>query len=298
MIYDCFIFFNELDLLEIRLNILNDVVDKFVIVEATKTFSNLGKPLYFKDNKERFKKFESKIIHIIVDDYPPFESAWDYEWHQRNCVTRGLTDCKNDDVILISDLDEIPNPEKIIKYKDFTGIKVFKQNMFYYYLNNLSLKTPYWTGTKMLSYQEFLKNESNSQKVRHLRGRLINAGGWHFSYLGGAEKIAEKIKSFSHQEYNSSEYTDLIKIKERVEKGEDLFSKKNKKIYACIEIDESFPKYIADSAYTKYNHLICKANTTFYDKLVLLKNKIINNMSVYIKNYLLRYHINSINYKK
>ncbi|MFZ2310324.1 MAG: N-acetylglucosaminyltransferase, partial [Patescibacteria group bacterium] len=145
MIYDCFTFFNELDLLEIRLNILDGVVDKFVLVEATKTFSNIDKPLYFNENKERFKKFEDKIIHIIVDDYPVFETAWTYDWHQRNCIARGLVNCKLDDVILVSDLDEIPDPSKIIEYKDYPGVKVFKQRMFYYFLNNLDRKRPYWT---------------------------------------------------------------------------------------------------------------------------------------------------------
>src|ERR1035438_146655 len=137
MIYDCFTFFNELDLLEIRLNILDKTVDKFVLVEATKTHQGKEKPLHFSENKKRFEKFLPKIIHVIVDDYPEYEgkSAWILEQHQRNMIQTGLNNCKPDDIILISDVDEIPNSDKILEYKNKSGIKIFRQRMFYYYIN-------------------------------------------------------------------------------------------------------------------------------------------------------------------
>ena len=118
MIYDCFTFFNELDLLEIRLNILNDVVDKFVLVEATKTFSGKDKPLYYEQNKKRFAKFQDKIIHVIVDDFPkPDDKTQDVafmmESYQRNAILWGLKSAKDNDVVIIADLDEIPNPETV-----------------------------------------------------------------------------------------------------------------------------------------------------------------------------------------
>lgn len=131
MIYDCFAFFNELDLLEIRLNELDPVVDKFVLVEATRTFQKQPKPLYFEENKSRFKDFEHKIIHVVVDEYPNFFSRFriptpmDYDNHQKNQIIRGLKDAKPDDVIIYSDLDEIPRAEKIMQYKDVPGIKIF-----------------------------------------------------------------------------------------------------------------------------------------------------------------------------
>ena len=137
MIYDCFTFFNELDLLEIRLNTLNAVVDKFVLVEATLTHQGKPKPLYFDENKAKFESFSDKIIHIIVDKYPENtnDDAWIYERYQRNMIKEGLTNCKPDDVIIVSDIDEIPNPSKITEYKNKKGIKVFKQKMYYYFLN-------------------------------------------------------------------------------------------------------------------------------------------------------------------
>src|SRR3954464_1583382 len=99
MIYDCFTFFNELDLLEIRLNELDPVVDKFVLVEATKTHQGKDKPLYFLENKARYEKFLAKIIHVVVNEYPDYEgkSAWLLEHHQRNMIIEGLKECKSGD---------------------------------------------------------------------------------------------------------------------------------------------------------------------------------------------------------
>ena len=114
-IYDGFTFFNELDLLEIRLNVLNDVVDYFILVEGSKTFKGEDKPFIFDENKARFAPFLHKIIHIKVVDYPEVDLtqddnitlAWAYENFQRNAIDRGLTDAAQDDVIIISDVDEM-----------------------------------------------------------------------------------------------------------------------------------------------------------------------------------------------
>lgn len=169
MIYDCFAFFNEMDLLEIRLNTLNDVVDKFVLVEATRTFQKKEKPLFFEQNKERFKPFLHKIEHIIVDEYPGFfakwrvPKTWDYDDHQKEQILRGLKNAKPDDVIIVSDVDEIPRPELVLEYAKKPGIKVFQQKLFYYYLNCFVNRYPEpiplvdgympWYGTVMLNYK-------------------------------------------------------------------------------------------------------------------------------------------------
>src|ERR1700679_2349278 len=106
MIYDCFTFFNELDILEIRLNVLKNVVDKFVLVEATRTFQGKEKNLFFEENKIRFKEFEDRIIHIVIDTYPVNEgnSAWFLEDYQRNMIMDGLKNCTEYDRILVSDV--------------------------------------------------------------------------------------------------------------------------------------------------------------------------------------------------
>lgn len=202
MIYDCFSFFNELDVLELRLEILSDVVDKFVLVEATKTHSNKHKPLYFSENKERFAKWSDKIIHIIVDTYPEFRTSWTYENYQRNCIMEGLKDCNDNDVIIISDVDEIPNPNKILEASKLSGIKCLEMRMHNYYLNYWCYTSPKWSSAKILTYGDLRKpldenlysvvclpelNEGTTPtKVRMYRKCIpVSDAGWHFSYLGG-----------------------------------------------------------------------------------------------------------------
>ena len=289
MIYDCFTFFNELDLLELRLHELDDVVDKFVLVEATKTHQKKDKPLYFELNKNRFQKFDNKIIHIVVDEYPNSSvretSNWDYERNQRNAIGRGLKNCKADDIILISDVDEIPNPSKIVEYKGKAGIKLFRQKMFYYFFNcinasDVSGKNYNWVGTVMIFYKDFSKAQHfrdiaikytpgnvmnwkarlyyliKSLENKHLNRKditFIDNGGWHFSYLGGVEKIISKIESFAHAEYNKEEYKDPEKLLAAINSGEDIFGRDFK--YKFVNLDDTFPQYLTNNR-EKFNKFI------------------------------------------
>ena len=267
MIYDCFTFFNELDLLEIRLNTLNDVVDRFVLVEATRTHSNQPKPLVFARNSDRFKPFLHKITHIVVDDYPEFETAWSYENHQRNCINRGLENCDDNDRIMISDADEIPDPLKVLEHKDDSGIMVFQQLPYYYYINHYHLQLATWPGTKMVSYRDFqhgldhvenyglylpkkLNQGTTATKIRIYKDAVpIPDGGWHFTYLGGLERVREKIQAFSHEEYNLPEFTDLRSIEKRIR---GAFTSHR---LIGVEIDETYPAYLRNNK-ERYAHLI------------------------------------------
>jgi beta-1,4-mannosyl-glycoprotein beta-1,4-N-acetylglucosaminyltransferase len=133
-IYDCFTFNNELDLLELRLNILNDRVDFFVLVEATKTHSGEEKNLIFEINKKRFNRFLYKIIHIKVEDMPVLinNNRWVLENFQRNAIIRGLTNCEENDAIIISDLDEIPNLDSIDSIVNTLNLNSSKKDIFYH----------------------------------------------------------------------------------------------------------------------------------------------------------------------
>src|SRR5690348_11983472 len=106
-IYDCFTFYNEVELLEIRLEELDPVVDFFVLVEAKETFKGNNKPLHFEEVKEKFAKFSSKILHVKVSNAYPTDNPWKREAYHRNQIMRALKNCKKEDVILISDADEI-----------------------------------------------------------------------------------------------------------------------------------------------------------------------------------------------
>lgn len=273
MIYDCFAFFNELDLLEIRLNTLDAVVDRFVLVEATRTFQKAEKPLFFEQNKERFKPFLHKIEHIIVDEYPGFfakfrtPTTWDYDDHQKEQIKRGLKNCRPSDVIIISDVDEIPRPELVKQYADKPGIKVFQQRLYYYYLNCFIKKYPEpieiyngympWQGTVMLPYQDL----KTVQKARLTRGErknskkitIIPEGGWHFSYLGGVKKVIEKIEAYAHTEHNLEDFKNPQRIEEVLRKGGSLYGQELDSEF--VQIDKDFPLYLQQNK-EKYHELI------------------------------------------
>ena len=115
MIVDCFTFYNELDILKKRLKYLSPVVDKFVLVESTKTFRGNSKELFYEQNKKDFDEWKDKIIHVIVEDNPDDKNPWVRESYQRNCITRGLTEISVEDLVMISDVDEVPKVELIRK---------------------------------------------------------------------------------------------------------------------------------------------------------------------------------------
>lgn len=210
MIIDCFPFFNELDLLEIRLNSLAPYVDRFVLCEMTVTHSNNPKPLFFSENRERFKDFP--ITHLVV--HPPDKKwriemggfsgdAWRLEHYQRECLMIGLKDCAPNDIVILSDLDEIPNLEK---YDGQTG--AFKQKLYYYYFNTFT-NTRRWRGSIATKYKDI----TTLTRIRNRRNQTpvaVGDGGWHFSTLGSPDDIKYKIQSFAHTELNADEYLGQI----------------------------------------------------------------------------------------
>lgn len=296
MVYDCFMFFNELELLEVRINELSSVVDKFVLVESTKTHQGNPKPLYYEENKNKFREFTDRIIHVVVEFPPQITGAYERDNYQRQMIMEGLKNCLSSDIIIISDLDEIPSSAKIIEYKDKPGIKLFRQSVFYYYLNCRGFVGghPYfWFGSVMAPYSLV----KDPQSLRDLRGRFgwlaegngdflrrtyhhlgffaellfrfrtvrivaIPNGGWHFSYLGGTERIIQKLEAFAHPEYNKDEYKNALKIEKALNaSGEikDLLGQKDTLgqpyTWKPIPIDESFPSFLRNNL-KRYSRLI------------------------------------------
>ncbi|UOF02263.1 glycosyltransferase family 17 protein [Bdellovibrio reynosensis] len=275
MIYDCFVFYDELDLLEIRLNTLKDVVDKFVLVESKKTFRGIDKPLFYAENRQRFSEFNSRIIHIVVEDFPkinwrklrPF-SNWDREDYQRDEMKRGLVDCQPGDVIMISDVDEIPEPQKVKEYSDKPGIKTFYQELYYYYLNYLAYQhtepnKPYkdyipWHGTVMADFSYFKKYSPND--LRTLRSKkdkvqtMVMDGGWHLSFMGGTQMILKKMKAYSHTEYMTEDMFKPEWVESQVRTGKDIFNRPM--AFKRVSIDR-LPAYI-QAHQDKFAHLLLK----------------------------------------
>ena len=277
MIYDCFQFFNELDLLKLRLNTLNDVVDYFVITESTVTFSGESKSLYYYENKHKFSEFNHKIIHNVVSDTPMGQdiTGFDRDGYQKAARSRGIANCLPADIIIFSDLDEIPNPieiKKIISNFDPDKIYHFAQRQFYYYVNLEevsgkllsyageydSAKPKKWLGSYLFSYGLTSKMSMHEIRInKTIKNSIrVSNGGWHFTYMGGdsksvTERVAHKIKSSSHQEFNNHKI--LSKIESRIKKGKDIFGRKSK--LRRVNIDSSFPKYLVENI-DQYSHLI------------------------------------------
>jgi len=237
MIYDCFIFFNELDLLEIRLHELAGVVDRFVLVEANVTHTHQPKPLYYTENRQRFQEFNDRIVPIVVLDMPATASAWEGEFFQRNCIARGLDGCKDTDTILFSDVDEIPRAAVV---RPYDRLVVFQQTMSYYFLN-FATGSP-WLGTRALPFG-LLRQLANVQAAKEQPSRLaVQHGGWHFSYTGGIENIRQKIQAFSHQEFNTPYFTNAQHIARAIATGADLFDRPFQ-MFAPVAL-ETLPAYV------------------------------------------------------
>jgi hypothetical protein len=250
-IWDCFTFFNELDILELRLNELDPHVDRFVLVEAAKTFSNEPKPLHFAENRERFARFLPKIVHVVVDDLPDQGDAWDREAFQRDAMVRGLAEAAPDDVIMISDVDEIPYPEHVSRLtpEAMRGNIWFIECDYYEYKLNLSVPGK-WVGLcavraiqkKYLpgvqDFRGFRARQSRNLPMpvnqainiaknvfrvgRPLTHRLIQHGGWHFTFVNTPEKIQYKIRSYAHQERNTPEFNNLQNIQRMIDNGQSI----------------------------------------------------------------------------
>ena len=254
-IYDCFQYYNEEHIVELRFNILDKFVNKFVVVESTVNHQGESRKLHFDVNK--YKKFKNKINYIIVDDTPenikkPHQGGESpVEQHQRNSIVKGIKDAEENDLIILSDVDEIPDLNKLNEF-DKNNYAVFSQKMFMYKLNLLNLKENNWHGSKMCLKKKFkspqwLRNLKFKKypfwridKIRNMQ--IINNGGWHFAYLQSPENISKKIKSFAHGEFNKDEFVDIEKIGERINNNKDIFNRgfNLKK----INIDEAFPDYI------------------------------------------------------
>jgi beta-1,4-mannosyl-glycoprotein beta-1,4-N-acetylglucosaminyltransferase len=234
-LFDCFTFFNELDLLELRLRELDPLVHRFVLVEGPQTFTGRPKPLHFRQNRNRFERFLPKIVHVVLEDYPAgMASAWDCEYFSRRAIMRGLAGAAPDDLVLISDVDEIPKPAHLGRALRSAGsagrLTVFESEAYLHYLNARSRlrgtvqsprllarrylrdpqavrsikprisKSPLW-GPALDMLQPVLGRLRSWSALGHaLPIRIEPNAAWHFTSLGGVEEIRDKLLAYSHTE--------------------------------------------------------------------------------------------------
>ena len=267
---DCFIFFNEFDLLDIRLNSYAPYMERFVLCECPVTHSGKPKPLYFNENKDKYKDFN--ITHLIVDDYEQYmntypgtslieqcRNAQRIENHQRDFLFKGIEDVDPETIVLLSDADELVD---LTTYRD--GLEgSFMQYVYCYYLNvytgKRNGKGPIAIKQKNIygkySGLNHVRNEKwHINKIRTSTGGLCH--GWHFTCLGSAEEILYKIDSCYHQNFNVPEITDFIKTNKESLSDPYIRDKYNKKFF--VEMPGG-PKWMLDNI-NKYDHLIYKEN--------------------------------------
>lgn len=240
MIVDAVTFAWELDLLELRLNELSPRVDRFVIVEANRTHKGTLKPLHFAENRARFAEWEEKIVHIVCplpDDGDGLPAIRRREMMQRNAILQGVRDCQDDDVILISDCDEIPRLTLIPQALDDGVVATYLQKLYYYNFNTHA-PARVWPGTRVCRVADaralsphVIRNGLGQPDHIYPRFLHIADGGWHFSYFGGLVKIREKMTEFLHQELVTEENTDYQSIMDRVSSATDIWGREGEQSF-------------------------------------------------------------------
>ena len=332
MIIDSFLFFQELDLLEIRLEYLYPLVDHFIIVEARQSFKGSSKNFIFEQNHKRYKKYLDKITYLKIEDIhfsyneliefleksnskvrktiSKFIKKHDYydknnlsyilDSYHRECIHIALEQkCKDGDIVLLSDLDEIPSfriIKDLKKGKNLNFPNVFIQHEFQYFLNNYAKSD--WHGTIACPYnlmKKYSLNElrNNSNKL----SRILNSG-YHFTSIGNKQAIINKIESWGHQEFNN----EIIKknLEENIKNGKDIFYRLKRNKNKLIDIQKS---QIIDERMTgilfNFDELIIKDFRSnpffnikyFYYQILFITQRIRDNPKKFVKKILffLRY---------
>ncbi len=250
-ILDCVTYFDEDIILDLRLNILKDHVTKFIITEGMYDHRGNKRKLNFDINK--YSEYKNQIIYLPVENFPNLSDPWNMLEYQRNYSMNEIEKFDDETLILISDVDEIPNPNKI---KEFLETKskygVFEQLFFYYKLNFLNITNKFWHGSKIckkkdLKSPNWLREYKTKQypwwrfdKPQNIK--ILKNGGWHFSFLYDVEGIIKKISSFQHTEFDKEDIKDKEQIIKKINNGEDIFNRNYN--FKKIDIGDDFPEYL------------------------------------------------------
>ena len=250
-IYDAFPFHDELDLLEMRLTELERIPDlRHILVEATVTHQDRPKPLFYAENRERFAPWADRIIHVVADVLPTVADdpdPWARELAQRTYITKGLVDAEPDDILMQSDVDEIPHPLVVrnLRLPKGSGVLAFRQRGHFWAVD--WEYPPGWSGTTAVRVGDSDGNMPRMRSLRNLVKQIGGApgarpsGGWHFSWLGGPEVAMRKVGSFCHPE-----------VEDRIVRGlaEDTFLRHGWHVDGVrmvpVEVDKSWPRWIVE----------------------------------------------------
>lgn len=264
-LYDCVTFFQENLQMDLRFKILNQVVDKFVVCESI--YDHRGKPKQINFSKDKHSDYKDKIIHIVVKkEFPKENSPWQNQSWQREFIFEGIKEASDNDYIMFSDPDEIPDP-KILKNLNLRKkFGIFMQKMYTYKFNLFNQYESPWEGTrickkKYLKSIDWLRHKVLKKNLRYGFWRIdkeknieiINDGGWHFNYLLTPKEISKKFRSLAEVSWDKEEYLNEDIIQKKINLGKDLFHRGH--TFKQVKIDDTFPEYIQNNQ-NKYSKWI------------------------------------------
>ena len=270
-IFDCFMYFDEDLILDLRLNTLNDFVDKFIIVESNITHTGKKKSLKFDINK--FKKFQYKIEYhpienLVIDESLKLKKNWSkhhlVDQSIRNSLAKYISNASDNDWIIISDIDEVPNPIKFEKFDQSKKFGFFEQKLFCYKFNLQSMTESPWYGSricvkKFLRSPQWLRNikvkkaKNFFKEILGQNHQILQDGGWHFTSIKKPSEIIIKLKSFAHSEMVKPHMLDENFIKNKIISQQDIFDREI--VLKKIELNNNLPRYLIDNI-EKFNEFI------------------------------------------
>ena len=264
-IYDCITFFQENFITNLRFEILNEVVDYFVICESKYDHRGNKKRLNFELLNQKFKH---KIIYLVFEG--PFTNThnlWENQAEQREYILKGLKNINPNDYIMFSDPDEIPRPQLLINLNLQKKYAIFLQKVYCYKFNLFNKYESPWEGTRVCRRKDLKSIDYMRQKikVKNLTSsswklykeksiEVIENGGWHFNSLLNPKEISKKLKTFAHNEFSGKKYSDLLVIEKNIEQKQDLFGRGYK--YEAVQIDNSFPDFLIKNLIKFKNFII------------------------------------------
>ena len=234
-IIDCITYFRESFVTKLRIEILKDVVDKFIICESLYDHRSRPKKINFELHD---KNLESKVKKIVINHpFPEPNDPWKCQKYQRDFILNHLKNLNDNDYIMFSDPDEIPNPKLLKNFNLKKNFGIFMQNHFVYNFKTIDQYQNPWPGTR-ITKKKYLKSIDDLKSkilVKNLKKwwrpdkersiELINNGGWHFNNSFSAEEISIKLKTFAHTEFDKNEYTQVEKINDLIEKKQDVYGR-------------------------------------------------------------------------
>lgn len=277
-IYDCFVFCNEFELLDLRIAELYDHVDHMVLVEANSTFQNAPKPFNFLERMSQYQHL-SKLIHVTVDDMPLSADPWQNERHQRDAILRGLADADLDDLIMISDVDEIPRPSTVQLLRQNTAdIYGFRMPLFNFKFNYMLTTQDYYSVWSGAAKKKYLSSPEEFRRQRHTLNNLpwqhndgtvqiVEHAGWHFTYLGDNQFARNKIQSFAHSDDNRPEVLDQIDVEQSIKLGRGIKTNNTDYVFKPVLVDDYLPLTVVNNP-DQYQHLLLNNATTSAHQLL------------------------------